>query len=111
MNGDPSLKRAVGARGAIRAVEPAGGEARTDGSRPLETIRCTYRPPDADFYCWKFGVWYNLMDCCDRHYDRTYEGCVDCGQGRNNLRQNRTTYAERRAQDRLRGRPGTDPRD
>ena len=111
MNVNPSLKRANGSRGAIRAVEPADNAARTDGERPLEVVRCTYRPPDADFYCWKFGVWYNLMDCCDRHYDRTYEGCVDCGQGRNNLRQNRTTYAERRAQDRLRGRPGTDPRD
>ena len=115
MNGNHSLKRAAGSRGAIRAVEPsepAGDAARTDGgTRPPEVIRCTYRPPDADFYCWKFGVWYNLMDCCDRHYDQTYDGCVDCGQGRNNLRQNRTTYAERRAQDRLRGRPGTDPRD
>ena len=112
MNGNPSVKRAIGSRGAIRAVEPAEGAARTDGGgKPPEVIRCTYRPADADFYCWKFGVWYNLMDCCDRHYDQTYDGCVDCGQGRSNLIQNRTSYAERRALDRHRGRPGTEPRD
>ena len=57
-----------------------------------EVLRCSYRPPGADFYCWKYGVWYNLMDCCDRHSRRTYAGCADCGQGENNLRQNRHRF-------------------
>jgi hypothetical protein len=75
------------------ATAPAGGPgADLAKRRPLEVIRCSYRPQDADFYCWKFGVWYNLMDCCYRHDQRTYEGCVDCGQGHSNLRQNRERY-------------------
>jgi hypothetical protein len=32
------------------------------------------------------------MDCCLRHDERTYEGCGDCGQGRNNLRANQERY-------------------
>jgi len=81
----------------MRAVEPPEAGVRTDGDRrPLEIIRCTYRPPDADFYCWKYGVWYNLMDCCDRHHDRTYSGCADCGQGRSNLKQNLERHQARR---------------
>jgi hypothetical protein len=75
----------------MRAVEPQG-EARPSGHRPLEFIRCSFRPAGADFYCWKYGVWYNLMDCCYRHDERTYEGCADCGQGRSNLRQNLDRY-------------------
>ena len=104
--------RAIGPRGVARPSGEKGDSADGADRKPaLEIIRCNYRPADADFYCWKFGVWYNLMDCCDRHYDRTFDGCVDCGQGRSNLIQNKTTYTEHRAQDRLRGRPGTDPRD
>ena len=54
------------------------------GRAPI--LKCRYRPPDADFYCWKFGVWYNLGDCRYRHAFRTFSGCADCGQGENNLR-------------------------
>ena len=86
----------AGARG-MRVVEPpsdapepeAGpGEAR----RSIEILRCTYRPPGADFYCWKYGVWYYLMECCLRHDENTFEGCGDCGQGRNNLKANLARY-------------------
>jgi len=72
------------------AMRVVGGEA---SPRPaVEVLRCSYRPPNADFYCWKYGVWYNLMDCCLRHDERTYEGCGECGQGRNNLRANQERY-------------------
>jgi hypothetical protein len=81
----------------MRAVEPAESDARSGGERPaIENVRCTYRPSDADFYCWKFGVWYNLMDCCERHHDETYSGCADCGQGRSNLKQNIERFQEHR---------------
>jgi hypothetical protein len=76
----------------MRAVEPISEAAPAGARRALEVMRCSYRPPGADFYCWKYGVWYNLMDCCYRHDKRTYEGCADCGQGRGNLRQNLGRY-------------------
>jgi hypothetical protein len=60
--------------------------------RGNETLRCSYRSPDADFYCWKYGVWYNLMDCCYRHERRTYAGCAVCGQGASNLKVHRDRY-------------------
>ncbi len=61
-----------------------------DGAPDREPIlKCTYRPPDADFFCWKFGVWYNLRDCCYRHALRTFDGCADCGQGASNLKARR----------------------
>jgi hypothetical protein len=89
--------RKLGPRGVVRS--PGGNDDSGAGSdRPpaLEVIRCNYRPADADFYCWKFGVWYNVMDCCYRHDQRTYEGCTDCGQGAGNLRQNLDRYRARR---------------
>ena len=60
------------------------GAHRATGRAPI--LKCSYRPQDADFYCWKFGVWYNLGDCRYRHAFRTFSGCADCGQGENNLR-------------------------
>lgn len=91
MSATGSTKRVPGARGGIRAVdppEPDGLPARREPS----VLRCAYRPGDADFYCWKYGVWYNLLDCCYRFDERTYEGCAGCGQGRLNLRQNHERY-------------------
>jgi hypothetical protein len=87
---DPLKRKAATA---MRVV--AGDAAENDGEprgEAVEVLRCSYRPPNADFYCWKYGVWYNLMDCCLRHDERTYEGCGDCGQGRNNLRANQERY-------------------
>jgi hypothetical protein len=92
---DP-LKNALTLRMGFRTVEPmepAQQSAGTGRAEPrLEPLRCRYRPQEADFYCWKYGVWYGLMDCCYRHDRKTYPGCADCGQGRNNLRQNRRRY-------------------
>jgi hypothetical protein len=97
MNAGDPLGRAFGPRAVARADGEDDSGAETERRPALEVIRCTFRPADADFYCWKFGVWYNLMDCCYRHDQRTYEGCVGCGQGRSNLRQNLERYRARRA--------------
>jgi hypothetical protein len=93
MSGADSLKRAPANRGRLRTIEPAG----PDGGSPrrprrLTGIKCTYRPSDADFFCWKYGVWYNLLDCCYRHARRTFSGCGECGQGQSNLKTNRERF-------------------
>lgn len=96
MSAGDALKRGLARRLNFRTVGP--GEASSEAASTCppggrsERLRCTYRPPDADFYCWKYGVWYNLMDCCDRHSRGTYSGCTDCGQGESNLRQNRHRF-------------------
>jgi hypothetical protein len=92
---DP-VNRGLGIRRTFRAVgpgDPSGNDLpeTRSGSR-VESLRCSFRAADADFYCWKYGVWYNVMDCCYRHERRTYSGCAGCGQGRNNLRANRREY-------------------
>ncbi|MFQ5876978.1 MAG: hypothetical protein ACE5JH_04710 [Acidobacteriota bacterium] len=85
---DP-LKACLAAR-RFRAVGPGGLCASGgNGHRPptgSAVLKCSYRPPDADFYCWKYGVWYNTLDCCYRHVYRTYSGCAGCGQGAGNVR-------------------------
>jgi hypothetical protein len=53
---------------------------------PEEMLKCDYRPPDADFYCWRFKVWYSTYDCAFRTRYRTFEGCRCCAQGDFNLR-------------------------
>ena len=50
-------------------------------------IQCGHRCADDDFFCAKYQVWYPLADCNIRVLHRTYQGCVDCFQGRVNLRQ------------------------
>lgn len=45
------------------------------------------RQPGDDFYCFKYQVWYSLIDCAFRHYYRTCEGCAECAQGAMNLTQ------------------------
>jgi hypothetical protein len=90
---DP-LRAARDRRKRLRAVErPAEKEAGTEaGVRGRTNLKCAYRPPDANFYCWKYGVWYNVLDCCYRHDHRTYSGCAGCGQGAGNLRANLERY-------------------
>ena len=51
-----------------------------------ETLHSGYRSPDDDFFCEKYGVWYPMRDCNVRVVQRTFEGCVNCFQGRVNLR-------------------------
>jgi hypothetical protein len=82
---------------AVEPIESPGAEERpaAPDSR-TENAKCSYRPAGADFFCWKYGVWYNLMDCCYRHERQTFSGCSDCGQGASNLRVNRARYAAAR---------------
>jgi hypothetical protein len=75
----------------IVPLEPEGPETPGNGRR-RDILKSNYRPPDANFFCWKYGVWYNLMDCCYRHFRKTYSGCTGCGQGANNLRANKDRF-------------------
>ena len=91
---DP-LRGGQGAGRRIRAIEPIARDPGEAAARPEpedEFLKCSYRPPGADFFCWKYGVWYGLMDCCYRHERRTFSGCADCGQGASNLKVNRDRY-------------------
>lgn len=51
-----------------------------------EMLKCSYRPPDADFYCWRFKLWYNSLDCAFRTKHHSFEGCARCNQGDFNLK-------------------------
>ena len=53
---------------------------------PEEMLKCSYRPADADFYCWRFKIWYNSLDCAYRTRHHSFEGCANCNQGDLNLR-------------------------
>ena len=53
---------------------------------PEEMLKCSFRPGDADFYCWRFKLWYNSLDCAFRTRHRTFEGCAGCNQGSFNLK-------------------------
>ena len=44
-----------------------------------------FRFPEDDFYCWRYQVWYNSLDCAMRTAFRTAPGCRDCPQGDRNL--------------------------
>ena len=57
-------------------------------NRPL--VSRNFRTPGDDFYCWRFAVWYDSLDCAIRTRFRTAPGCRDCAQGRENLRQRLT---------------------
>ena len=49
-------------------------------------MKRSYRAPEDDFFCQKYQVWYPMRDCNLRLLQRTFEGCVNCFQGRVNLR-------------------------
>lgn len=53
---------------------------------PEEMLKCSFRPVDADFYCWRFKLWYNSLDCAFRTRHRTFDGCAGCNQGGFNLK-------------------------
>ncbi len=82
------------ARGQFRAIDPAEPDEQEESRRMRRRsfLKCDYRPSDADFFCWKYGVWYNVMDCCYRHARQTYSGCAGCGQGANNLKANKDRF-------------------
>ena len=82
------------ARGQLRTIDPVEPEGtdETGRGRRRDVLKCNFRPQDANFFCWKYGVWYNLLDCCYRHFNETYSGCTGCGQGANNLRANKDRF-------------------
>ena len=76
-------------------VKLVRSNARPDGRRerrdsvPEEMLKCSHRPSDADFYCWRYKIWYNSLDCAFRTLHRTFEGCATCNQGDFNLKSRR----------------------
>jgi len=49
-------------------------------------MRSAHRDPDDDFYCHRYEVWYPSFDCAVRTKFRTSDGCLNCEQGRFNLK-------------------------
>jgi hypothetical protein len=49
-------------------------------------VPCGHRDPEDDFYCLRYQVWYPSLDCAFRTRFRTSHGCLNCEQGRFNLR-------------------------
>ncbi|MBI1951616.1 MAG: hypothetical protein HYS34_09675 [Acidobacteria bacterium] len=82
------------ARGQLHTIVPMEPEGPEESRRSRRRIllKCNFRPADADFFCWKYGVWYNLLDCCYRHARKTYGGCASCGQGASNLKVNKGRF-------------------
>jgi len=73
----------------VRLVKTAPSPEEKPGRRnfvPEEMLKCSFRPPDADFYCWRFKLWYNTLDCAFRTRHHTFEGCEGCNQGSFNLK-------------------------
>jgi len=59
----------------VRSNPRPEGKGGRGGPVPEEMLKCSYRPPDADFYCWRFKIWYNTLDCAFRTRHQTFEGC------------------------------------
>ena len=78
--------------------QPSGGEekAARKGRVPEDMLKCSYRPPSADFYCWRFKLWYNTLDCAFRTQHHTFEGCARCAQGNFNLKARRRDLVVKR---------------
>lgn len=49
-------------------------------------LRCSHRDPEDDFICLRYQVWYASFDCALRTKFRTSPGCLNCEQGRFNLK-------------------------
>jgi len=69
----------------IRTNGNAGPKPAGNGRIPEDMLKCSHRPPNADFYCWRYKVWYNTLDCAFRTKHRSFEGCARCSQGDFNL--------------------------
>ncbi len=65
------------------------GQARPTDVNPMEAAR--NRQDGDEFYCLRFRVWYPSLDCAFRTLHRTCGGCLNCDQGRFNLKRHRTT--------------------
>lgn len=51
-----------------------------------ELAAASQRQPGDDFFCLRFGVWYPSYDCALRTKFKTCRGCLQCEQGRFNLK-------------------------
>ncbi len=73
-----------------RFVPSRGGDVPMAEHEPLvgaiSKVRCTYRNPEDDFFCLRYQVWYPSGDCAFRTKFKTSPGCLDCEQGRFNLK-------------------------
>ncbi len=63
--------------------------------RPLRQFEARPQPGD-DFFCLRYGVWYASLDCAVRTRFRTSAGCLDCEQGRFNLKRHQSRVLESR---------------
>jgi len=70
----------------VRSNRPPEEKGGRSGAVSEEMLKCSYRPPDADFYCWRFKLWYNTLDCAFRTRHRSFDGCARCTQGDFNLK-------------------------
>ena len=68
-------------------------------ARPMiasEAESASNRDADDDFCCLRYQVWYPSIDCAFRTLYKTCPGCLDCEQGRFNLKRHRATLLRRR---------------
>jgi hypothetical protein len=69
------------------------GELKRRMGRPLQSDpESSPRDAHDDFFCLRFGVWYPSIDCAYRTLYRTCPGCLDCEQGRFNLKRHRGSF-------------------
>lgn len=80
--GPVRLPLAEGAETDASANPPAGREP-TDHERSIAALP---RHPGDDFFCLRYRVWYSSMDCAFRTRFETAPGCLQCEQGRFNLK-------------------------
>ena len=64
----------------------ASGELASQGIEAQGAPTGGGRGPSDDFFCHKYSVWYRVEDCVYRGTNKTYAGCIDCFQGRLNMR-------------------------
>lgn len=55
------------------------------------------RLPGDDFFCLRYEVWYASADCAIRTMYRTCSGCLDCDQGRFNLKRHEVGLRRKRS--------------
>ncbi len=71
---------------------------RNQGSVPMmaSRMRCANRGPADDFFCLRFQVWYPSPDCAIRTKFKTSAACLDCEQGRFNLKRHAAALRDAR---------------
>ncbi len=58
--------------------------------------RAARREPGDDFFCVRYQIWYPSFDCAIRTQHRTAPGCLDCEQGRFNLKRHQNAVQRMR---------------